>query len=84
MSGKASRREISKVVTESRCQLVKVRIKQICEHECDAVTRLQNIRAHKNHTCPTSFYIAQVQDEFYGNVGTYTTETRYGLHNNVP
>jgi len=55
VSGNASRREISKVVTESRGQLVKVRIKQICGHECDAVTRLQNIRAHKNHTCTPRF-----------------------------
>jgi len=25
---------------------------------------------------PLRFIIAQVQDDFYGNVGTYTTETR--------
>ena len=37
----------------------------MCGYECDTVTRPKNKRAHT-----PSFYIAQVQDEFYGNVGT--------------
>ena len=37
----------------------------MCGYECDTVTRPKNKRAHT-----PSFYIAQVQDDFYGNVGT--------------
>jgi len=44
VSGKAGRREISKVVTESRGQLVKVRIKQP-----------RRILQAVNHTCAPRF-----------------------------